>query len=89
MEIDSCFDYLSDNESRDILRKSFSLLHMLIKIVAINILGDDVDVSFTPDSLLILNYLWMRNYLHDFALIVEGSYGNTGKLFSAYVLQSI
>jgi len=87
MEIDSCFNYLSDNESRNILGKPLSFLYMLVKIVAIDILCYDVDMSFTSDSLLIFDYLWMRYYFHDFTLIIKSGYGNACKFFSTYILK--
>lgn len=60
---------------------------MLVKIVTINILGYDVNMSLASDSLLVFDYLWMRYYFHDFALIIKGGNGNASKFLSTYILE--
>jgi len=59
MQIDSGFNYLTDYESRQILAKFLSLVHILIKIFSIDILSDDVNVRFAPDGLFVFDDLWV------------------------------
>jgi hypothetical protein len=86
VEIDSGFYYLPNNKSRNILRKSLPLFYMLIKIVAIDILGYDIDVRLASDSLLVFNYLRMGNNLHYFTLIIKSRDRHARKLLSADIL---
>lgn len=87
MQVESGFDDFSDDECRDVLRQSLPLLDVLVEIVAVDVLGDDVDVRLAADGLLVLHYLRMRNDLHDLALVVESGDRLRVQLLSPDVLQ--
>jgi hypothetical protein len=80
-------NHLADDEGRNVLREAFPALDVLVKVVAVDILSDDVDVRLAADGLLVLDDLRVGDDLHDFALVVEGGDGLRGQLLSADVLQ--
>lgn len=71
MQVDCGLYDLADDESGDVLRESLPLPHVIIQIVAVDILRDDVDMRLAADGLLVLHYLRMGDDLHDFALVVQ------------------
>lgn len=89
MQVKHGLNNLADDEGRNVLTESFTLSDECKQIFAVYILGNDVDVGFTADGLLILHNLWMRNHFHYLTLIVEHSYGFFGKFFSAHVLEGV
>ena len=89
MQIDGGLDDLANDEGRDILRQPLPPLHVLVQIIAVDILGNYIDVRLAADGLLVLDYLRMRNDLHDLALIVKSSDGLTCQFLSADVLEGV
>jgi hypothetical protein len=59
VQIDGGFDDFSNDEGGDVFGQPFPSLHVLVEIVAIDVLGDDIDVRLAADGLLVFDDLGM------------------------------
>lgn len=82
-------DDFTDDEGRHEFRKSFPFADVLVKILAIYVFSDDVDVFFTSDGVVIAYNLRVLQQLHYFGFVLKDHDGLRIQFLSRNVLEGV